>query len=308
MSDLQKCAEGELYPRWYILTVARANDKTHTELERRVVRFNKTAADTMNLFAPTYVELRDKGSKVNRIRKPLACNYIFMRSALPTLRSFRSLYSDYNLIRNRAGEGYLTVSDHDLENFRRVALAYRNNMPCFKPDEVELQKGDKVRILDGPFKGIEGIMVAKKGKDGGKVIISIAGLLAVETVEIAPQYIQVIEFARGSKHIYDKLDSFEPRLRKAIGLRLKKGKLTTEEAAPLDYFLQRFGKVKPDSPKIAARLECLLMAAAALAGRTEEWRLHRDRFLGYLPDVTNSVTRIRLLSLHALATVLTYIN
>lgn len=337
VSGLQKYARGEQYPFWYILTVARANDKTHTELERRVERFNRPSGkDSMpagaglQLFAPTYVEMRDRGSRVQRIRKPLACNYIFLRGYLDTLRRFRSLYADYNLIRDRARDGYLTVSDHDLDNFRRVAAAYRNNMPCFRPDEVELQKGDRVRILqEGPFHGVEGVLVTSKGKDGGRVVISIANLLAVETVEISPAYIQVIEFAKGSKHIYDKLDSFEPRLRKAIQLLLKKRsqtasaggaklnsgvemtggvKLTLEESAPLDYFLRRFGQVTPESPKTAARLECLLMAAAALTGRTEEWRHHRALFLKALPSVTNAATRIRLLSLHALTTVLTSIN
>lgn len=342
VSGLQKYARGEQRPFWYILTVARANDKTHTELERRVERFNRPsgkdsmpAGSGLQLFAPTYVEMRDRGNRVQRIRKPLACNYIFLRGYLDTLRRFRSLYADYNLIRDRARDGYLTVSDHDLDNFRRVANAYRNNMPCFRPDEVELQKGDRVRILqEGPFHGVEGVLVTSKGKDGGRVVISIANLLAVETVEISPAYIQVIEFAKGSKHIYDKLDSFEPRLRKAINILLKKRvlasgndlgvidksvgrsekigltgsasgiKLTLEESAPLDYFLRRFGKVTPESPKTAARLECLLMAAAALTGRTEEWRHHRTLFLKSLPSVTNPATRIRLLSLHALTTML----
>lgn len=348
VSDLQKCAEGEIYPHWYILTLARANDKTHTELERRVMRFNQDGNmrgdqdldpsgnqppskpyPKIGLFAPTYVEMRRKGSHVTRIRKPLTCNYIFLRSTLTGLRCFRSLYSDYNLIRNRAGEGYLTVTDHELENFRRVAMAYGNNMPCFKPDETELQKGDKVKILDGPFKDVEGYLVTKKGKDGGRVVISISGLMAVETIEIAPEYLQVIEFAKGSKHIYDKLDSFEPRLRQTISTLINKRsrsvkksrsgqekgivknrkdelpKLNLEEAAPLDYFLRRFGEVKVDAPKTAARLECLLMAAAAFAGRTEEMRLHKERFLQLLPSVTNRATRLRLLSLHALTTLLT---
>lgn len=293
----------EVYPDdfWYILTARRSNMRTREELAKRIKDFASSGSPCLEYFAPTIVKAVTQGNRTIRTRQALACNYIFLRGAIDAIRKFRDIYKDYNLIKERSGEGYLRISAPDLENFRKVSIAYQNNMPCFRPDEVELLRGDRVRILDGQFAGIEGVLVTQKGRDGGRVIISIGNLLATETLDIAPAYIQILEFAPGSKHLYDKIDSFLPRLRRALHSYISRRMLPLDEAAPLDFFVRRFGVVESPSPKINAKLACLLLTATSLLGRKEESRIYRFRFLTNFKHVTNPRTRISLLSYHALS-------
>jgi hypothetical protein len=85
-----------------------------------------------------------------------------------------------------------------------------------KPSEVDLEKGDIVRIVAGPFNGIEGVLLSQQGKEGGRVLVNVSNVIAVPTLHIEPEYLQVLQFAKKGKHFYKLVDSYVPRLRKAM--------------------------------------------------------------------------------------------
>lgn len=220
----------------------------------------------MSSFAPTYSDVAKRGQYLRRTVKPLVCNYVFLRGNKEQIYSFSRQYPQYSPIYNSAEDRTFPViiPDGEMDNFIRLANAYQNNLPCYAPGEIDLIKGDRVKIIGGPFEGIIGILKSQRGTDGGRVIVNVANLLAAHTLEIAPKYIQVLQFAPGTKRLYDVLDAFLPRLEKAVGEMKICGELSQQSVASMNYFVSRFSELEVKEVKMRAKHALLLFSALHL--------------------------------------------
>ena len=210
-----------------------------------------------------------RGSERTR-EVPLALNYVFfhtddflsLQSVLRDVSRVHILYlapaRDAKKDSPNAMYRPMMASDHEMEMFIKAASFYSQGAPLSAPDRKMLMKGDTVRIIDGPFKGVEGILVSQQGKDGGKVIVSISNLISVSTMDIAPENLQVIRFAHGNKHIYKKMESFKPRVEKALMNVGKNELLTNEEKEAIEVFIRRFSAVETDTVNTDAKLSMLI--------------------------------------------------
>ena len=72
----------------------------------------------------------------------------------------------------------------------RVAGTYDEKLIYLNPDPGDFSKGDRVRIIGGPFAGAEGIFVRIKGDR--RVLINILGLVAVATTHVHPSMLEKI--------------------------------------------------------------------------------------------------------------------
>ena len=232
---------------------------------------------------------------------PLACQYFFIRGRLSQVKDFRSRNKGYNLVYDRADKesetSYLHLSDEDMSAFRSMALAYKYNMPCFSPSEVDLVACDKVRIVGGEFAGVEGYLVSQQGRGGGRVIIKVGELMAVQTLDINPKYISVLSFAKGSRRMYDKIDSYELKLRRAMDYYKRNGDLDVTNAAAVSYFITRFGLAEIPTAKMRAKVSALLAASCYLMGDKERYRQVRQWFTESLDGCTKAVVQVDILNL-----------
>lgn len=284
--------------RWYVLSLPRANQKSTESLRSGIERWRQKHSLQMEYYAPTFVNLSERGGGHHRHRKPLLYNYVFLRSTLPVVLQFRRENPLYNLIRSRVhaeSTGYLYVPDGEMNMFMRVARAYSDTVPCYIPTEVELRRGDRVRIVGGPFTGVEGILLSQQGKEGNQVVVSVQNLLSVPTLTIAPQYIEIISFSKDNKHLYDKLDSYCPRIRRALAHYYGDGRLDDSDVAAITYFLTRMGNLDIPSPKIRGKYLGYLLLSHRLMGHADEGERCYAACLDILSQVTNVVTRTFLL-------------
>ncbi|MBO4964823.1 MAG: hypothetical protein J6C81_00985 [Muribaculaceae bacterium] len=251
---------------WYPLRAFRLKFSEGNSFPAHVEKFNRLSNSRLGTFAPTIVQIASRLGKLKRCTRPLACNYVFLRSTENELRAFIKMFPIYSPLYSLIKDmrAVISIPDRDMNNFIRLAEAYSNELPCYSPSEIDLVKGDKVKIIGGQFSGIVGILQSQKGKNGGRVSVNVANLLAAETLEIAPDYIQILQFAPHSKRIYDALDAFLPRLQKVHEQVKLSGNLTQENRAVLLYFINRYGAVKITEPKIRAKHHILLLAAVAL--------------------------------------------
>ncbi len=155
-------------------------------------------------------------------------------------------------------------------------------------------------IVGGPFQGLEGILISQQGSDGGRVAVNIANQLLAVTYQIEPRYIKVLRFAKGNKHVYDRLDAFAKRLDKAIAEHTATGTLSLSSTAALGYFIDRFGTAEIPGPKTRCRFKAHLMAAAHLLGDTTRSQEAMADTLTLLPSVTNPATAAAIHRLLAL--------
>lgn len=235
-----------------------------------------------------------KGKDVKR-NVPLALNYVFfhtddfqlLRSVIRDISRVTMLYhSPSRDARTNSKETQyrpMIANDREMEMFIKAASFYTQGAPLTVPDRKLMMKGDTVRIIDGPFKGVEGTLISQQGKDGGKVVVSIGDLVSVPTLDISPENIQVIKFAHGNKHIYKKMDSFKPRIENALKKRNKGEELSAEEKSAIESFIRRFSAVKTDTINTEAKLTLLVLLGYYVLQMQKETRIYylklRDEIL-----------------------------
>lgn len=87
-------------------------------------------------------------------------------------------------------EEFLTIANRDMENFIAVIEKSQENITYFKPDEIPLNPGDRIRIQGGLYDGREGIIMRIKSKRNKHLAVQIPGLL-VAAVELKPELVAI---------------------------------------------------------------------------------------------------------------------
>lgn len=89
----------------------------------------------------------------------------------------------------------IIINDSDMERFIRVTEQTERAVTYFRPDEIVLSKGDRIRIHGGAFDGVEGILIKVKGKREKQLVVSIPDL-AVAAVGVKPDIVEVVSEQR----------------------------------------------------------------------------------------------------------------
>lgn len=242
---------------WYLL-------KTHSA--STVLSFRDKFRDAgIEVYLPTIqkVEHTRLGEKV--VEKPVMFSYIFMRSEEGRVVEFEKEYrpkltaiwrkSKSKMDRTRL----LVIPDKQMQMFMQTVGQYQNDVPFLQPSSDMLEKGDKVRIIGGPFEGVEGILLSQQGKDGGRILVRISDVLAVPTLDIEPQMIEVLEFAKGSHHFYQKMNSLAPRVEKAIELKRQGQLIPIELTQAINIFVKRFRNLQTSTLNSRVRFLSMLL-------------------------------------------------
>lgn len=171
------------------------------ELEHKVwyairVTFNREmkVKDDLDLrgiecFIPMkYVMGTRRGRRVKKL-VPTIHNLIFFRiepSAMKAYKAETKLPIRY--IMNPATKKPVIVPDKEMQSFIAVAGTYDEQLVYITPKPGQFTRGDRVRILGGPFEGAEGIL--KRVKGDSRVVVSVQGLVAIVTTSIHPSLLE----------------------------------------------------------------------------------------------------------------------
>lgn len=247
-------------------------------------------------FFPTYMALTGPAGHQYRVEKPLVFNLLFVRTTFERVIEFKNAYPANRLhvaYKNRRSNNDpvvpLVVPDHEMKMFIATVGAYNSTeVPYLKPTEVDLEKGDIVRILSGPFAGVEGTLISQQGKDGGRVMVSISNLIAVPTLHIEPEYLQVLQFAKKGKHFYKHIDSYVPRLHKAMD-EFKPG-MKPQLLSPIKVFVTRFSELHADTNNAQAKLYALLLVSYRLLSDAENANIFQQKLDDLMPKISSERT------------------
>lgn len=144
-------------------------------------------------FIPMRYEVHIKNGRKKRELVPVISDLIFVHAFQSELQEvkFKLPYLQY-MIDIRNGRKII-VPDEQMRQFIAVAGTYDEHLIFFSPDEVNLRKGAKVRIIGGDFEGYEGVFVKVKGARDRRVIISLQGVIAMAMATLSPDLIEVME-------------------------------------------------------------------------------------------------------------------
>lgn len=172
---------------WYVLRVT---------YQREITASKALEELQIEHYVPTIrTRIRnEKGVATGWKTEPLVHNYIFVHDTFENIKKLKQGKLDYlRFIMGKDNTGLLSmpqyVPDKQMEDFIKVVRTMGS-----KPVDpnIDLRKGDKVRILTGPFEGVEGVYVRMPNRHEKRVVIKIEGVAAVATMALNASDIEKI--------------------------------------------------------------------------------------------------------------------
>lgn len=169
-------AEEPSYKRWFVVT---------TKPQHELLAASNLAAKQVEAFAPTYQHRRQWSDRIKVLAKPVFPGYVFCRISLdggiPVLGTPGILgFVSFDRIP-------AMVPDREMEDVMRMTAS---GLPV-EPSEY-LDVGRRVRVIDGPLRGLEGILSDREHCD--RVVVGIEMLRRSVSVEIDRTAIAAVDF------------------------------------------------------------------------------------------------------------------
>ena len=173
---------------WYVLRVTYQRELAAQEqLEEQGIK--------------TYVPLKRvrksvKGRLVWKVEAALH-NYIFVYLNLKKIKDIKTHDIPYlRYVMGVDADGQKRpqyVPDSQMENFIAITSQETEKIKYLDPDFIDLKVGDRVRVLEGPFKGLEGVYMRTSGRHEKRVVVKILGLVAVATPVLPSASVEKID-------------------------------------------------------------------------------------------------------------------
>lgn len=172
---------------WYVLRVT---------YQREITASKALEELQIEHYVPTIrTRIRnEKGVSIGWKTEPLVHNYIFIHDTYENILKLKQGKLDYlRLIMGKDDSGMMSipqyVPDKQMADFMKVVRTMGS-----KPVDpnIDLKKGDRVRVLTGPFEGVEGIYIKMPNRHEKRVVIKILGIAAVATMALNASDIEKI--------------------------------------------------------------------------------------------------------------------
>lgn len=152
------------------------------------------ASKNINSFIPMQWKMITTSGIEKRVLLPAVRNLIFIYSDRATLDALKKVYEEcipFRYIIDRAKNCAIVIPNKEMEHFITVSEAVDEQLLFLTKIYSTLRNGDKVRVTDGVFAGVEGYVVRiKKDK---RVMVLLNNLVAVVTTHIRPSLLMKIE-------------------------------------------------------------------------------------------------------------------
>ena len=142
-------------------------------------------------FVPMQYRREERGGVMVKRLVPSVHNLIFINMTPGEMTEYKKTTTlPIRYIMDRETHKPITVPDREMENFIKVAGTYEEKLIYLNPDPGDFSKGERVRVIGGPFAGVEGVFVRVKGDR--RVLINIPGVVAVASTYVHPSMIEKI--------------------------------------------------------------------------------------------------------------------
>ena len=147
----------------------------------------------LEAFVPLTYEVKTRRGQKHRVLVPALSRLLFVKGTLDEVKDYIAqshyvVYIQKSTFSNK--EEYLTVPTRAMENFIATTENHEEHVTYFRPEEISLQEGDKIRIKGGLYDGREGVIMRIKGKRNKHLVVQIPGFLAA-AVELTPEMLEL---------------------------------------------------------------------------------------------------------------------
>jgi len=138
-------------------------------------------------------EVKKRKGQEQRLLVPAITRFIFVKGTLDEVKDYianahfvvfiqRSTFTSH--------KEYLTVPTKAMEDFIAVTEHIERHVTYFRPEEITLREGDRIRVKGGIYDGREGVVMRIKGKRNKHLVVQIPGIL-IAAVEMSPDMIEM---------------------------------------------------------------------------------------------------------------------
>lgn len=277
--------------RWYVLALPTSRQGHYQgnparalrmELERRT----RNGEPVFEYFAPSYVEVRKQHGELVRTNHPLLYNYVFIHASEAEIYRMKRFLPQYNFlprVREKDDAYYPYLSDEAMENLKWVAASYSDVLPVYTPGPERLMKGDRIRITEGQFKGVEASVIIQPGGGRKEVMVCVENCMYVPLLCVEPGQYEVIALNADNRHVYTRLngDRLPAGLHKALKRYHSPEGVTDADRALASEVLQQYANLQLDSDVMRCKLYSMLLPAYAILGDREAF----DQLLGTVRSI-----------------------
>lgn len=261
--------------RWYVLVLPDCHKGGVRGLQREQDRLLQTDGPSFDFFAPSYQVVKRMDGKFVNTMKPLLFNYVFIRASerdIFQLMQRLPVLSFLPRVRERKREYFPYLSDAAMKNLQWVARSYSNTLPVYVPEPDGLRKGDRIRITEGRFKGVEATVVIQPGAGRKDVMVCVENWMWVPLLRVVPGEYEVIALNDEDKHVYTRLDNdcTLNGLHKALQRYHSAEGVSEEDRALAAKALKEYGSLRMETDVMRCKLYAILLPAYTILGMEEE--------------------------------------
>lgn len=176
-----------LTAEWFVF-----NAKSEKNIEKAL----NSEQFSLPYFIPKHYVIRTYHGKQQRELVPLIPHLVFVHATYHQVEEFHKQYfSDVFYVTERF-EGrrkILTVPETQMNEFIELAKHYEEELLYFRPEEIHLERGVRVRVIGGPFDGVVGTLMKVKGKRSKRIVVKINDIAAIASTQIDPEYIEILK-------------------------------------------------------------------------------------------------------------------
>jgi hypothetical protein len=133
-----------------------------------------------------------KGKKVIS-SEPIIPNLLFVYGSKESIMPHTVVGNNFQFVYNRCSgkqADCLIVPVKAMDDFIRVAES-NGNTNIFMPEEIQLAKGQRIRMIGGALDGVEGYFVKRKGCRRKTLLVVLDGLFGI-SAEVEPDMIEIL--------------------------------------------------------------------------------------------------------------------
>ena len=144
-------------------------------------------------YVPMCTKKVQKNGKETLVTAPAITNLCFAHTTKSYLEDLfngmgETCYAHF--MWDRSTREPIIVSDKAMADFIQVSTLMSDDALYLKDITSKLHEGQRVRVIDGPFKGVEGTIL--RIKRSRRIVVELPGLLAVATDFVDPRLLEVI--------------------------------------------------------------------------------------------------------------------
>lgn len=149
-------------------------------------------------FIPMHYEIVNTKDGRKRMLVPAIHNLIFVRSTQEVLTGLKMTRKEFEPLRyimrvsrtEEKAKEIIRVPDKEMEDFILVASAQDDSIMYLDYNEFIGKEGKRVRIEEGTFAGVEGVI--KRIKKNKHVVVQIEGVAAIAIAYVPSKYLSII--------------------------------------------------------------------------------------------------------------------